>query len=363
MIPSSTVYLAMVGLAVAAFLMTHGLCRVFAARGLFPAHANMRSSHRGSTSRAGGLAIMLSFLLAAAIGLWLGGAGPGEDIVVLLVVTLLMSLLGLIDDVASMGAGVKFAGQAVLAIAFIGLTGPVATLPLPVLGETDLGVLGYAVALAWIVAFVNVFNFMDGLNGIAAGTALIALLALCVIAALGGLGAVFMTCLLLAAAMTGFFMHNYPDGRIFMGDAGSMGTGFFLAGIALIAAQTPEAAGGIAVVYVPLIFLPFILDVTLTLIDRALRGEMVTQAHKQHFYQRLNQQGRSHGAVSRLYMMAALSCAVIGYGIVRLPGPVEWMGTLALLVALLVAAARVNRKEQPAAGVADQPRPVDQAAE
>jgi len=339
---ASILYWVLIGLGLSGFFLCTALCRSFISLSFLPNVEDERTSHRGTVSRAGGIAIHLSFVAAALLGLWLSRIGIGSDYGILVVLTAVMAMLGLVDDAARLSPGLKFIGQIILSITLVVLIGPIETMPLPVLGETDLGVAGYVVAILWVAAFVNVFNFMDGLNGMAAGTALVALIVLCLAGAFGGNLPLFLVSLMMALSLFAFFVINFPVGNIFMGDAGSLGTGFFIAGLALLAAQPGEGAVAVPVTLVPMIFLPFILDVTITLIRRVLTGQRFYQAHREHFYQRLNQAGWSHADVTRLFMVAAMASAAAGWGITRLPGPMEWMGAVALAI-ILVVGARIIR--------------------
>ncbi|GGC95810.1 glycosyltransferase family 4 protein [Aquisalinus flavus] len=335
---ASILYFVLIGLGLSGAFLCTALCRTFISLSFLPNHEDERTSHRGTVSRAGGIAIHVSFIVAALLGLWLSRVGVGSDYGVLVVMTGAMALIGLIDDAATISPGMKFIGQIVLSVAFVLLTGPIETMPLPVLGTTDLGIMGYAVAILWVAAFVNVYNFMDGLNGMAAGTALIALIVLCLVGAFGGNLPLFLVSLMMVMSLFAFFIINFPAGNIFMGDAGSLGTGFFIAGLALLAAQPSTGGASFPVTLVPMIFLPFILDVSITLIRRVLTGRRFYRAHREHYYQRLNQAGWSHANVTRLFMVAAIFSAAAGWLITQIPGPMEWMGALALALVLIVSA-------------------------
>ncbi|NHK28760.1 hypothetical protein FF098_012640 [Parvularcula flava] len=335
---ASILYLVLIGLGLSGFFLCTALCRSFISLSFLPNHEDERTSHRGTVSRAGGVAIHITFVVAALLGLWLSRIGIGSDYGVLVMLTGAIAVLGLIDDIAAISPGLKFLGQIILSIVLVMFVGPIETMPLPVLGDTDLGVVGYVVAVLWVAAFVNVFNFMDGLNGMAAGSALVALIVLCLVGAFGGNLPLFLTSLMMTMSLFAFFIINFPAGNIFMGDAGSLGIGFLIAGLALLAAQPSQSGTGVPVALVPMIFLPFILDVSITLIRRIATGQRFYQAHREHYYQRLNQAGWSHANVTRLFMVAAIFSAAAGWGVTQLPSPVEWMGVAALALVLVVAA-------------------------
>ena len=182
--------------------------------------------------------------------------------------------------------------------------------------------------LAW-VWFVNLFNFMDGIDGIAGvetasiglGLAAIGLLA----PAAGGdpghaLG--------LAAAALGFLWWNWHPAKIFLGDVGSVPIGFLLGWLLLTAAANGWWA--------PALILPlyYLVDATATLLRRATRREKVWRAHREHFYQYAVQQGRSHAQVSGVVAIA--NAALIGLAMAAMHAPLPALAGAAIVVALLL---------------------------
>lgn len=275
-------------IAAMAFALTGLLRRYALARSLMDI-PNARSSHRVPTPRGGGLAIVLAFfaglpllgatgLLAAPLAWALLGSGAG------------IALLGFLDDHGHIAARWRLLGHfaaAAWALFWLG-----ALPPLPVFGQLlDPGLLGYPLAALYLVWLLNLYNFMDGIDGIAS------LEALC--ACLGGLlllalhpagGAAGWPLALLAAATAGFLAWNWPPARIFMGDAGSGFLGITLGILSLQAAWLDAS-----LLWSWLILLGvFIVDATLTLLRRLLRGEKVYQAHRSHAYQHAARRSGRH---------------------------------------------------------------------
>jgi UDP-N-acetylmuramyl pentapeptide phosphotransferase/UDP-N-acetylglucosamine-1-phosphate transferase len=175
---------------------------------------------------------------------------------------------------------------------------------------------------------MNAFNFMDGINGIAAGCAVVACLFLGFIAASENANFVVISCLCLGAASLGFAIYNFPEGRIFMGDAGSQFIGFVLASLAVFGKSVDEAR--LSIYLVPVIFSPFIFDVVITLIYRALRGQNILKAHRDHLYQIAIKLGASHVQVSGAYFVLTGICGAVAIA-VQAADP---MGRLQLIAAL-----------------------------
>ena len=269
---------------------------------------NERSSHSVPTPRGGGIAVMAVVVVG-----WLAATAMlGGDMKGIVIVTAIaggLALLSWLDDLRELPAAVRLLGHgAAVALTMILLPAPApyfgGLLPAPV----D----GIAAGLIW-VWFINLFNFMDGIDGIAGGEGTALGLGIAVVAILAGLDSGFAVYgLVLAAAALGFLWWNRPPARIFLGDVGSIPLGYLLGWLllGLAAAGQPMAAA-----ILPLYYLA---DATLTLGRRALRGEKVWQAHREHFYQRAVQAGRSHGAVvavvaiANLLLIALAALAVIG---------------------------------------------------
>ncbi len=307
-------------------------------------HPNHRSSHTRPTPKTGGIAI---------VGAWLAGMfvlaafTPARDIVSY---TALLSVLGLAalglgfaDDVLSPSPLFKFAGQIALAALFAAWFGPLAAAPAPGIGYVDLPpAVGFALTAAWIVGFMNAYNFMDGANGLASGTAAAAMCGFCVIAAFSGAYFPAAAAFVLAAALFGFMPVNMRRGRLFMGDNGSQGVGFIVAALAVIAANGSD--GRASALVAPVIFLPFLMDVAVTLAHRAIRKQNILSAHREHLYQLMLRLGATHVEVAVIYMgLTAISTAA-AIVMLALPGAWQWLAPALLAAVFAVPAARVYRR-------------------
>lgn len=251
-----------------------------------------RSAHARPVVNSGGIAVVGGLLAILLAGHWAGlvvltsreGGALGLAAVV--------CAIGAADDRRSLSVQLRL-GLFLLASLLL------ATLYLPKdAGWFYLGIL--AVALAWLV---NAFNFMDGIDGIAALQCALVAAALALLAVLNGADAAYVTVAFsLAGAYTAFLFFNWPPARVFMGDAGSLFAGFCLGWLGLWGVV--EAYIGM----VPWLLLmsPFLLDTALTLALRVLRRERLTEAHSQHVYQRLARRFDSHQRVD--FALCALQC-------------------------------------------------------
>ncbi|MDU8361878.1 glycosyltransferase family 4 protein [Pseudomonas syringae group sp. J309-1] len=240
---------------------------------------NARSSHSLPTPRGGGVAIVLSFLLALLVmqfetpGAWhaplaLSGAG------------LVVAILGFLDDHGHIAARWRLLGH--FSAAIWGLYWLGGLPPFSLFGATfDLGWIGHVLTLFYLVWMLNLYNFMDGIDGIASVEAICVCLGACLIYVLSGHGSLIVLPLLLAAAVAGFLFWNFPPARIFMGDAGS---GFLGVIIGLLSLQAAWAEPSLLWSWLILLGV-FIVDATATLIRRLVRGDKVYEAHRSHAYQ------------------------------------------------------------------------------
>ncbi|MEM1112153.1 MAG: glycosyltransferase family 4 protein [Pseudomonadota bacterium] len=239
---------------------------------------NTRSSHEQPTPHGGGTPLMLSFTLGVIVYSFLYKL-LSPIYAFTLAAAIGLCLIGVIDDIRGLSARFRLAAYAVACALFVSLLPP----PLPLLTGlwTPLASALIFIALLWLV---NLYNFMDGIDGIAAIQCFVA----CCSAALltwwrSGEDTYAMVCLLLAASHLGFLLWNFPPARLFLGDAGSVPTGFLLGALALIG----EASGSLPAACWIILLAAFLVDATWTLLRRMLHGERFMEAHRSHGYQRL----------------------------------------------------------------------------
>jgi UDP-N-acetylmuramyl pentapeptide phosphotransferase/UDP-N-acetylglucosamine-1-phosphate transferase len=289
-------------------------------------HPNERSLHEAPTPRGGGIALIAAILFA-----WLAliGAGAvGPRLLVILCGAALLAAISWIDDLRGLSPATRLLAQFVA----VGL-GMLALIPAGPVFQFWLmpGLDAAAAALLWLW-FVNLFNFMDGIDGLAGSEAAAIGIGLVVFASVGtgsdpGLAALAGTA---AAAALGFLVWNWAPAKIFLGDVGSVPLGYLLGFLLLEVAA--RGHWKIALI-VPLYFLA---DATLTLLRRLARGERVWQAHRQHFYQRAVQRGLGHAAVVRRVIAADL--ILIGCGWASENGwGIPALAAAAVVVAVLLA--------------------------
>ncbi|MGH7704176.1 MAG: MraY family glycosyltransferase [Gemmatimonadales bacterium] len=286
-----TVVLGVVAGAALSWWLTGVVRRYAIARALLDI-PNPRSSHTTPTPRGGGLAIagvaLTGVALAGAMdpssratAIALGGGG------------LLVAWVGWLDDRRGLSAGSRVLVQVVAAAwALYWLGG----LPSLTVGDwtITLGPWGSILGAVGIVWCTNLYNFMDGVDGIAAGEAVSVAGIGTVLLWLSGNQGLSLMAATVGAASAGFLWWNWSPARIFMGDVGSGTLGFLFAGLAVAS----ENAGAVPLAAWLLLLGAFIFDATATLLRRVLRVERWYQAHQRHAYQRAVQAGLSHARVS-----------------------------------------------------------------
>lgn len=279
--------------------------------------ANGRSLHVGSVPRVGGLAMWAGGALAAALALVMGWTGAGLAVVVLAAAAL--AVLSFLDDHRSLPVTLRMLAH-LAAGAWI-----VSTLALPAPLAAVVVLL-----LAWMA---NLYNFMDGADGLAAGMTC-AGFSVYGIAGLSSGNDFALLNFIVAATAAGFLVCNFHPARVFMGDAGSVPLGLLAGGIGVVGWQAAAWPAWFPV----LVFSPFIVDATVTLLRRALRRERVWHAHREHYYQRLVRLGWGHRRTAVAEYGVMLAAGGSALGLLRVAEPYQWLG-LAAWTALYAALA------------------------
>jgi UDP-GlcNAc:undecaprenyl-phosphate GlcNAc-1-phosphate transferase len=256
---------------------------------------NLRSSHEAPKPRFGGIAIIGTFLLA--FGFVLVKESGTSQFVPLLLGAMIVFGAGVLDDWRSLPVSWRFLAQGAAIAIVVGSGHVVDHIYLPMVGTIQLGLLAIPFTVFFILTSINFYNFIDGIDGLAAGSAFIAAGFLALIAYMLGHGTLALVCLAMAGSTLGFLQFNFPPSRLFMGDSGSTSIGFFFAYVAISGnGLRPEVP-----FFIPVLILSSLyLDAGLTLAKRAIRGEKIFKPHHTHYYQRLLSLGLNHKQVTVL---------------------------------------------------------------
>ncbi|WP_019961230.1 MraY family glycosyltransferase [Woodsholea maritima] len=319
------------GLVIPAALMGWAVTRL-AVSGAVLDFPNARSSHLRPTPRSGGIGIVAGFMLALALASTVPSPADPDALalVKLIIFALVMGGLGLTDDLLSLPAKLKFTimvltiglyvwfAQPVMLIEFTGHVH--VTLPFVV------GLLGSAL---FLFVVINATNFMDGANGMLVAGMFPAGVGLGVMGIMQDVPLAAYAGFSLAGALAGFALLNWDPAKIFAGDVGSLFCGAVMGagGLALAVKGYPGT-----VWLIPLLVLPFVGDVLLTLLKRARAGRLSLAAHREHAYQMLLRAGISHARAAEAYACGATACS--GLAVAVATGPVV-LKLIALVLASL----------------------------
>jgi UDP-N-acetylmuramyl pentapeptide phosphotransferase/UDP-N-acetylglucosamine-1-phosphate transferase len=276
---------------------------------------NARSLHTQPTPRSGGLAILVAiYVCGIATVYWLGrpsdssyGWIGGSS--------LLVAGVSYIDDRLTLPSGFRIIVHIFAAI-FIMIGGlAISHLEFPGFYLSLPNWIGVIFTMLFVVWMLNLYNFMDGMDGFAAGMAVFGFGTFAVLGLFAESTLFSVINLVIAAAAMGFLVSNFPPARIFMGDVGSSTLGFLSASMSLWAAHERIFPLWLAV----LVFSPFVVDATVTLLRRLIRGEKVWQAHKTHYYQKLVQAEWGHRKTVLFEYAIMLGCGITALWGVRAP--------------------------------------------
>ncbi|MFH1502688.1 MAG: MraY family glycosyltransferase [Candidatus Eisenbacteria bacterium] len=291
------IFLCAFGLSVLAVLALTPAVRSLAKRLSFLDHPSMSKVHLTPTPLMGGLAVALASLASAAAALALIRCPYSARIVGFMSGGLMVIVLGLADDANGMRPVVKLTGQTVAAAVML-LSGGVEGLPIPML-------IGFPLALFWMVGLMNAFNFLDNMDGITAGLAAIASFGIFSLALGNGHTNTAIAAIAVAGGALGFLRYNFSPASIFLGDAGSLFLGYVVGGLSLRAVAYADA--GSPALLLPVLMLGYpIFDAFLVTASRVVEGRDVARGGKDHSSHRLARLGLTpRQTAATIYLISA----------------------------------------------------------
>jgi UDP-N-acetylmuramyl pentapeptide phosphotransferase/UDP-N-acetylglucosamine-1-phosphate transferase len=293
---------------IAIAIFTSWLALVFLrSPGRLPAdRPNARSLHREPVPRGGGLAIWVGVLAAT---VWLSQPLPW------LAPLLIVVVVSVWEDRSGVPVWLRLTAQIVAALWWLGWR------------DFGIGTLLTVFAVVWMA---NLYNFMDGSDGLAAAMAVVGFGAYAIVAGRAGAADALVSLAIVAATLP-FLARNWPPARVFLGDVGAVPLGFMAALLGIAGAR----AGYWPAWFPVLVFLPFIGDATVTLLRRVKSGDNLLNAHRDHYYQRLVRLGLGHGGALALYLALMLGTAVSAIAALQRP-PAIGRAVLALWILALL---------------------------
>jgi len=273
-----------------------GLAAWYARRSGMVDHPGERHSHVVATPRGGGIGIILALLIVSP---WLIGSGDETWGKCIFPGMLVLAFLGWRDDHASLSARLRFFVQLVVSIYLVACA---------VNNDWMQGAGSILLAVLFLVWMTNLYNFMDGSNGMAGLQAVFGGAVLFCLFDSADQHSLALASACVAAACAGFLPWNLGNARVFMGDVGSISLGFVFGALLVIGVGSQAFSLPVAL----MVMLIFVTDSSLTLLGRVLKREQWYNAHKQHLYQRLIAQGWTHGRVALFYQAINLVLVVPG---------------------------------------------------
>lgn len=293
--------------------------------------ASHRSSHQGATPRGGGLVFVLLWTAALLLGWW-SGLFARTMVLTFLPGVLLASVLGYWDDRHSLPPKLRLVGQVLAGLLFLAALGKIDTLHLLHTGGT-LGFKTYpwimwGIIVLSVVWSINLFNFMDGIDGLASLEALFVLGVGGFIFWLSGAPTLALLAWSMVVLVAGFLVWNWPKAVIFMGDVGSYCLGFLIAAFAIVGDIWYDVPVGLWVILYAL----FWFDATLTLLRRLYLKQHWATAHRDHAYQRLLQSGFSHAQVLGMTSIVNVMLVALALWGFYVPAKLIWAMALAVVL-------------------------------
>ncbi len=281
-----------------------GLCREARSVCRILDHPTARSLHSHPIPRAGGLAFLTSLVVFVSVAVGLGWLVPG-NFVWLGGSMLVVALLSLWDDVRGLPALVRLLVHLAVAGVLVRQGFAIDSLHLPGVVIRVPTWVGLGFSFLFLTWMINLYNFMDGMDGLAASMAVVGFGTLGFLGAEAGDSVYALLCFLVAASVGGFLPWNLPSASIFMGDVGSASLGLLAGGLSLWG----DRRGLFPLWVALLIFSPFLVDASLTLLRRAWHREPVWQSHRTHCYQRLVVSGWSQRRTLAWALVLMSACA------------------------------------------------------
>lgn len=270
-------------------LVITALVRRMALKNNFMDIPNERSSHQIPVPQGGGIAIVLLSVIGV-IALYASKILTPNLALPLLSALVLLAINGWMDDKYHLSVKIRLAVQVLVAVISLHYIGAIYNIGF----DISFRIIAFALAAVWVIGFVNMYNFMDGIDGIIGLQAVISGLVIAFWAYLLNDIGVFAFALVVSASSLGFLVLNFSPAKIFCGDVGSTALG----GVFAILGLYLHNAHGISIILFAGLFAFFIIDTAYTFIKRALRGEMVWLPHREHLYQQLSRKYNSHAKVT-----------------------------------------------------------------
>ena len=318
---ASLEYFSAIALAALLSFVLTGVATWYARRRGLLDHPGERQSHTVVTPRGGGVGLVAAFLITSL--LLTDADAPDFWVRCTLPAAVVIAIMGWWDDHASLSARFRFFIQLAVSSCLLWCAADAGWVR---------GVIPMIMSGLFLIWMTNLYNFMDGSNGMAGLQGVFSATVLAVLFHQSADVHFSLLSLLLAACCAGFLPWNLGHAKVFMGDVGSLALGFLFAAFLLYGTGT----GAFALPVALMVMLLFLTDATLTLLFRVIRGERWYTAHRQHLYQRLIENGWTHGRVAMLYQLINLAVVLPGIVFAVYFPALAWAAALALTLIIVL---------------------------
>ena len=309
---------------------------------------NERKIHKNAVPRIGGIAIVISFFCSITVGYILLGTQLHESIAYLAglcISAMVIFMVGIWDDLWTLTAREKMVGQVAAALILVPFGFVIRRLNLPFVGTIDVGwQVGVSLTVFWVVGIVNTINFIDGMDGLAAGVTVTIAAALFIVSVMNNHLLMAIVCLIVAGSALGFLRYNFHPASIFMGDCGAMFLGLALAAVSVRVMFQSSSPTTISFVPVLIFGVP-IADTTWAIMRRLRKRESPFHADSFHTHHRLFDIGLTQRRVAIALYIASIVCVSAGIIIAVTDSEILAVALSAcILIAALTGAITLGRK-------------------
>lgn len=308
-----------------------------------------RSSHTKKTPRGGGAGfVIVNILTILGILIFYSISQPLIHHLIYFLAGLTgISLLGWFDDMGNLLKRVRFTVQIICALSILLGIGSIAIFYVPLVVTVTTGFAGIILGIIWIAGTTNIYNFMDGVDGIASIQGVIAAFSWAVFGWIIGFEILFIMNLVLIATLVAFLWFNWSPASVFMGDVGSVFLGFWFASMPFLAAEySSDMTIADTIWFAAIVIWPFLFDGSFTIVRRYIKGENILDAHRSHLYQRLNIAGFSHKKIVSIYAIFAIVSSLFAFLFLIGPEILRFSTVAVIFILSMVYSFRVHTIEE-----------------
>lgn len=306
-----------------------------------------RSSHNIPTPRGGGIGFMVVSLLSLSAYTILSNYEYSAQVGALILALVIIAIMGWFDDKQNLKKRIRFSIQIICSLIILTFISSLDVFYIPAIAEVEVGYAGLILGLLWIAGTTNIYNFMDGVDGIASIQGIVAAIMWILFGLYITEEIIVFANLIVFVTVLSFIKYNWKPAKIFMGDVGSVFLGFWFASMPFLSVFiSSKISISVTIWFGAFVLWPFLFDGSYTIFRRYMNGENVLDAHRSHLYQRLNVLGWSHNQVALLYGLFAVFSSGLAIVFLFVSDPYRLSIIISLIILSVLFARFVRRKEK-----------------